>query len=145
MNETQRAIEQAIARILKPLSYTKRGATWRREREQVISVVNLQKSQWGDDWYVNLGVYLKTLGIEARPTEARCHVRCRADALGARTMPREPSGVAALVDEVAVPWLEELSTLAGVGAFLRSVRASLCLIHHRVAESLGADSDAPAA
>jgi hypothetical protein len=49
VSETQKELERAIARILKPLGYTKRAATWYREREQVISVVNLQRSQWGED------------------------------------------------------------------------------------------------
>jgi hypothetical protein len=145
VSETQRDLEQAIAGILKPLGYTKRAAAWHRDRNQVVSVLNLQKSQWGDDWYLNLGVYLKALGEESRPAEARCHVRCRAATLGTREMPRDPTGVAALVDEVVVPWIEALSTERGVSEFLASERASVCFVHRHVWEALGAPDDAPAA
>jgi hypothetical protein len=145
VSESQKDLEQAIARILKPLGYTKRAASWHRDREQVISVVNLQKSQWGEDWYLNLGVYLKALGDEPRPAEARCYVRCRAATLGAREMPRDPAGVEALVAEVAVPWLEALSTERGVVEFLASERAGVCFVHRRARELPGAPSDAPAA
>jgi len=140
VSETQKALEQAIARILKPLGYTKRAATWHRDREEVISVLNLQKSQWGEDWYLNLGVYLKALGGEKRPAESRCHVRCPADVLVGRGMPKDPIGLAALVEQAAVPWLEALSTERGLADFLGSERSQGCFVHRAARELLGAES-----
>lgn len=145
VNDTQRSLEQAIGRVLKPLGYRKRASTWRRERDAVVSVLNLQKSQWGDDWYMNLGVYLKALGAEADPPEYRCHVRCRAATLGKREMPRDPDGLATLTQDVAVPWLEALSTTQGIAAFLSSDESRVCTVSARVAEVLAPTSGAPPA
>lgn len=140
MSETQKVLEQAIAHILRPLGYTKRAATWHRDREEVVSVLNLQKSQWGDFWYLNLGVYLKALGSEARPAESRCHVRCRADTLVGRRMAKDPIGLAALVEDAAVPWLEALSTERGVADFLGSEPSKSCFVHRGARELLSAES-----
>src|SRR4051812_3354033 len=101
MSESQSSIEQVIAERLKPLGYLKRATTWHRERDQLISVLNLQKSQWGEGWYINLGVYLRALGDEERPPEARCHVRCRASPTTLQT----PKQVTATLDTVGLPWL----------------------------------------
>jgi hypothetical protein len=144
MSEAQKDLEQAIARVLKPLGYTKRAATWHRDREQVVSLVNLQKSQWGEDWYLNLGVYLKALGSEVRPTEARCHVRCRAASLGRREMPRDADGLSALIGDVAVPWLDALATERGIAEFLASERSGACFVHQRARELVGAPAEARA-
>lgn len=145
MNETQKALEQAIAGVLKPLGYTKRAATWHREREQVVSVLNLQKSQWGENWYLNLGVYLRSIGDEARPPEARCHVRCRAEMLSGRELPREPAALATFVGDVAVPWLDALDSERGVAEFLSSGRSRACFVHRSARERLGVGFDSPAA
>jgi hypothetical protein len=94
---------------------------------------------------LNLGVYLKELGEETRPPEHKCHVRCRAATLASRTMPREPEALAALVDEVGVPWLDALGTKRGIAEFLPSDRARACFVTVRARELLGVPLDAPAA
>lgn len=143
MNDSRKKLEQAITCVLKPLGYRKRAGTWHRDRERVVSVVNLQKSQWGDDWYLNLGVYLKALGDESRPPENRRHIRCRATPTD-REMPREPAELAALVVGFAVPWLEALSTERDVAEFLGSARSRGCAIHRRVLDRIGAPAVGPA-
>ena len=145
MSETQKALEQVVARVLKPLGFTKRAATWHRDGEALIAVLNLQKSQWSEDLYLNLGVYLKALGDETRPPESRCHVRCRAATIKGQQTPRDAAGLAALVDEVARPWLDALSTPQGVAAFLASDRAGACLIDARAREVLSAANNSPSA
>jgi len=145
MSETQKVLEQAIARVLRPLGYTRRGSTWHRVRDEVVSVVNLQKSQWGEDWYLNLGVYLKSVGDEARPPEARCHIRCRAESLSGRLLPRGPAALATLVEEVAVPWLDALSTGQRISDFLNTGASRGCFIHRLLRERVEAGRDGPSA
>lgn len=70
-----------LAPDMKSRGFRKSGATWHRDQGRIIQVLNIQKSQWSDRFYINVGVYLKDLGTEARPTEYRCHVRCRAEQL----------------------------------------------------------------
>ncbi|MDP1734048.1 MAG: DUF4304 domain-containing protein [Sulfuritalea sp.] len=66
---------------MKAHGFRKSGPTWHRDCDRMIQVLNIQKSQWGDQFYINLGIYLKDLGSEVRPTEYRCHVRCRVEQL----------------------------------------------------------------
>jgi hypothetical protein len=143
VSDLKKPFEAAIARVLKPLGYRKRGATWHLDREDVISVVNLQKSQWGDDLYLNLGIYLKRGGEELRPAEARCHVRCRLTSLAACEMPRDPETLGSLVKKVAVPWLDRLSTREGLVQFLRSEESRACFVEARAAKILGAEARLP--
>lgn len=145
MSDFKKPFEAAIARVLKPLGYGKRGATWHRERDDVISVVNLQKSQSGDDLYLNVGVYLKEAGPERRPPESRCHVRARLPTLTGHKMPSTPGALATEVAQVVVPWLERVGTRAGLQAFLRSDEARRYYVVRRAAELLGASLRAPSA
>ena len=142
-NEPRKELERAITCVLKPLGYRKQSATWHRDRERVVSVVNLQKSQWGDDWYLNLGVYLKALGGESRPAENQCHIRCRATTPSGSEMPRELVELSAFVAEIALPWLDALSTERGVADFLGSARSNVCFVHRRVRELVGVPADSP--
>ena len=145
MSDFKKPFEAAIARVLKPLGYGKRGATWHRERDDVISVVNLQKSQWGDDLYLNVGVYLKEAGPERRPPESLCHVRTRLTSLTGSTMPTTPSALATEVAQVVVPWLERAGTRAGLRTFLRSAEARRCYVERGAAALLDASIRAPSA
>ena len=70
-----------MAPMLKAHGFRKSGATWHRDADRLIQVFNIQKSQWGDQFYLNVGIYLRDLGDESRPREYRCHVRCRAERL----------------------------------------------------------------
>ncbi len=70
-----------LAPTMKARGYRKTGATWHRSFDKLIQVFNIQKSQWGNQFYLNVGVYLRDLGDELNPTEYRCHVRCRAEHL----------------------------------------------------------------
>lgn len=69
---------------MKERRFRKSGPTWHRDQQELIQVVNIQKSQWGDQFYINLGIYLKKLGTETRPTHYRCHIRFRIDFLLAK-------------------------------------------------------------
>ena len=40
---------------LKPMGYRKRRYNWYRLGPNLYSVVNVQKSDWGDRWYLNIG------------------------------------------------------------------------------------------
>ena len=70
-----------LAPMFKAKGFRKTSATWRRDCDYLTQVFNIQKSQWGDQFYLNLGIYLRDPGNESRPTEYRCHVRCRAERL----------------------------------------------------------------
>jgi len=66
-----------LAIPLKVAGFKKKAETWRRVCSDGIQVVNIQGSQWGPDYYLNLGFYISALGSEDSPTDYRCHVRAR--------------------------------------------------------------------
>ena len=59
--------------------FIRKGTTLRRDQAETIAVVNLQGSQWGGRYYVNVALWLKTLGgdSDSLPYEHQCHLRTR--------------------------------------------------------------------
>lgn len=63
------------------LGLEKRARTWYRRSPDVVSILNLQKSQWGAQYYVNVAFWFTALGTEEFPKEREAHVRTRLDTL----------------------------------------------------------------
>ena len=70
-------MQQALKLALKREGFKKFGATWRKRYSGAIGVLNIQGSQWGPSFYVNLGIYFAALGSKTNPLEYDCHLRCR--------------------------------------------------------------------
>lgn len=70
-------LEKLFHTLLAPHGFKKKGATWYLESDDVIGLVNLQSSNFGDQFYVNLAVWLKVLGDNPTPKEHQCPVRTR--------------------------------------------------------------------
>jgi len=73
-----KTIAQTLSRTLGEAGYTRRGKTWRLQRAEVIGVVNLQKSTYSDQHFLNIGFYLRNQGDVREPKENQCHARGRA-------------------------------------------------------------------
>ena len=76
-------IKTAFDDALKEAGFHKKSGTWYLEKEEVILVANLQKSQWGQQYYINLAIWLKRLEKNKFPKENECHIRLRAHSLSA--------------------------------------------------------------
>lgn len=76
-------VKAAFNQALKEADFHKKSGTWYLEKEEVVLVANLQKSQWGLQYYLNLGIWLKRLGEKKFPKEHECHIRLRAESLPA--------------------------------------------------------------
>lgn len=141
-------LEEAIAPSLKANGFKKKAKTWWRQSPDVIHVLNLQKSSYGDMLYVNLGIYLKALGEELTPPENRCHVRVRLErvaraervgsvvAASASEQPSQQLLDALLTDGVS--WLNALSTHAGIRQYLEAGGSSKGLVLREVANLIAA-------
>lgn len=82
MSPAGKYLATMIAPILREGGYKKKGATWRRETNDAVAVVNLQMSPYaGILYYLNLGIYVKALGSIAQPLEYQCPFRIRVEAL----------------------------------------------------------------
>jgi len=87
--------------LLKEYRFKKTGSTWRRDQETSIAVFNIQKSRWGGEaFFINIGVYFKSLGNDLSPTHNKCHVQFRLDH-------NEP----AIVVEEADDWFKKRDSL----------------------------------
>src|SRR5438093_235721 len=78
-SQHNKQLQQTLAPLLKAHGFTKEGPTWRKRFPESIAVFNIQGSQWGVSFYINLGIYFIALGQNERPLEYHCHVRARLD------------------------------------------------------------------
>ena len=69
----------ALDKELKLEGFQKRSTTWYLDEEKIVKVVNLQKSNFSDLYYLNLSIFLKGLGKDQFPKEEHCHIRTRLD------------------------------------------------------------------
>lgn len=72
----------------------KKSGNWYHASDETISVLNLQKSQYGLSYYFNVGIWITPLGEERFPKEHKCHVRLRLGDL----VPQRTEEISALLD-----------------------------------------------
>jgi hypothetical protein len=70
---------------MKENEFQKKGDSWYFENNDCIFVVNIQKSNWGGQNYINLGILLKELDKIPEPKEYQCHIRVRLDQIMRKT------------------------------------------------------------
>lgn len=75
------SVTSILNRLLSDLGFKRKGNYWYKNQEEVIQIVGLQKSSWGKQYYLNLGVWVKKIEQRVFPKVADCHVQCRADAI----------------------------------------------------------------
>lgn len=96
-------IERGISAALRPVGFARSRRNWRRVDEEIVQVVNLQKSQYGDQCFLNIGFFLRQLDPDVTaPVEHRCHVRLRGNELW------EPSRSVYNLHAVLAPSYEQL-------------------------------------
>ncbi|GAA2145824.1 hypothetical protein GCM10009825_38900 [Arthrobacter humicola] len=74
---TSNVIQATFDGFMKGAGFSKRSGSWYRITDEVITVVELQKSQYGLQYYVNLALWLRPLGEVKTPKEQACHLRTR--------------------------------------------------------------------
>ena len=122
-------LESAIALGMKSLGFRKKARNWWRTNDYAVQVLNLQKSQFGEQLYVNVAVYLSDLGNETNPPHNRCHIQARLERIvdakywndivvAESATPPSPALVEAVLTG-GVAWLERVSTPDGIRAYLK--------------------------
>jgi hypothetical protein len=130
-SESRKVLLAVLVPVLKRYGFRKRRFRWYRLEGHVIQLFDVQKSAWSDSYYINLGIYDRRLGAAATPPIYDCHAQlrttdlelpqgCRDEALDftARVARREKQLLQTA--EVAVRWLEQVSTFEGMREYLRS-------------------------
>jgi hypothetical protein len=77
----QDEIQHEVDSCLSTAGMRKQSGSWYRQSDDAIAVVNLQKSQYGPSYYLNVAFWLLALGEAKFPKEHECHVRMRLDDL----------------------------------------------------------------
>jgi hypothetical protein len=122
-----KGLEEVFESVLAPAGFRRRKDTWYKTNEDTITLVNLQKSQYGGQYYVNLAVYLRDLGKATSPSEYQSHIRVRLTAIAEsaaaaidEALDLERTGVSAkkrkdviarAVTMIALPFLADRSVL----------------------------------
>jgi hypothetical protein len=65
--------------VLEPLDFMNRKESWYRSLPEISQVVNLQKSDFGGQFYINIGVSPLELITTPYPLENKYHLRLRAE------------------------------------------------------------------
>jgi hypothetical protein len=127
------AVQRAFDRFGKEAGFEKKSGSWYRRGDEVIAVSNLQKSQYGPQYYFNQGFWLTRVSDERFPKEQQCHIRARLGALlrdaSSRIdqlldleheMPDDQrlEELVALLNERLLPLIERGSSVAGLRALL---------------------------
>lgn len=84
----------ALASFAREAGFEKKSGAWYRHAPEVITVLDLQKSQYGPQYYVNLGYWLRQLGDERYPSPSKGHISSRLETL----LPEERHRIARLLD-----------------------------------------------
>ncbi len=74
-------LHDAIAAAGGSVGFKKRGSSWYCQETDAILVINPQGSQYGSQYFLNLGVYWRSLGAKPAPKEEECHVRGRIESV----------------------------------------------------------------
>ena len=125
------AVQVAFDRFGREAGFEKKSASWYGRSDEVISVSNLQKSQYGPQYYFNQAFWLRQVGDERFPKENKCHIRARVEDLLPAGSPRiEPlldlahrmpdeqriEELVLLLNDRLLPLIERGSTVAGLRA-----------------------------
>ncbi|RLE23550.1 MAG: hypothetical protein DRJ65_11625 [Acidobacteria bacterium] len=145
-SDEKKQFEVLLKPCLKHAGFSKKAATWYRCTENTIQVVNLQGSQWSKIFFINLGVYLRSLGSSKQPAEYDCHIRTRlsqivrnryrlselldAHSVDFRAIDR--SDLPTILVMHALPWLEKCSTKEGCA---EEIAARRCMVRKNVQDA----------
>jgi hypothetical protein len=140
--------------VMRESGFKKQSSAWYRRTADAVLVMNLQKSDFGEQYYVNLGVWLITLGDVPFPKANHCHVQMRAVALCRdqqdflemevfnldRSM--EPLErvelIRSFLKSMAIPFLNECGSIEGLRRLYRDGRlnsAGVMVVARRFLES----------
>jgi Domain of unknown function (DUF4304) len=128
MTAEQRQLDLAIAAVLKPRGFTKRKSSWYYVTDECVGLLNVQKSNFGAQVYVNLGVCVKALTATEFPQDNECQIRARLAGLvddrqafeqacnfeDTGVSPDKAKHIIAAIETVGIPFLEQLGTVDGI-------------------------------
>lgn len=128
--------KKSFGNALKEHGFQKKGQTWYLHGPDCIVVLNLQKDDFSDLYFVNFGVWLSLFGDDRYPPENHCHVGARLEELfpahrelilDGCTMSSDPSALApfiAFLQSDVVPLCQRCLTVEGLKGEIAAGRVS---------------------
>ncbi|MCP4406089.1 MAG: DUF4304 domain-containing protein [bacterium] len=74
----KKKFKQLFSEQLAQVDCVRKSNAWYKESKETIFVVELQKSNYDESYFLNLAIWLKILGENKFPKERFCHIRTRA-------------------------------------------------------------------
>jgi hypothetical protein len=153
MKKQTNVLVPAMDSVLAPAGFQRRGASWSRRFDDVVQLVELQRSSFGEQYYLNVGLWLTTLGpVPQRLRERDMHVRLRVDVAlpgemkhrltdaldleNGLTSEARSAAVTAIASTTVLGWLSDWSSAQGIAAALRSHPLSVAFILRVAQEAL---------
>lgn len=146
-------VRNKITSLLKDFEFRNKGSTWYLESSECIGVLNWQKSKWGNQCYMNLGVFVKELDPMPFPKEYQCHIRGRLCGLvpdeqalleclnlegTSSSIEQKLEKVCEAIRKYALPVLLSCNSLKGIQRFLQSEQSGAFLIDANLQQLLDA-------
>lgn len=69
--------KKAVAAPFKAAGFVAKGQSFFKDSAEIAIVINLQKSDFDEKYYVNLGVWLKGIAPAEFPSANKCHIQSR--------------------------------------------------------------------
>lgn len=82
---TKNELFKFIENYIKPLGFQKKESSWYKENPETVTIFALDKSRWGDIYYIYLCVVFKGLTEEKRLKFYKSHSQLRAESIGENT------------------------------------------------------------
>lgn len=73
--------KMSVGNALRTHEFLKKGQSWYLRGSTCVVVLNLQRDDFSDLYFVNFGIWLSSLGDAQYPPENHCHVRARLERL----------------------------------------------------------------
>lgn len=146
-------LERWLASLMTSLGFREKAGSWFREHEETVLVVSLQKSDYGWQYYLNFGIWLKRLGEQRFPKEHLCHVRVRLTGLLDESK-REPVASALdlenvlitseereailseISDDIIRPFISAAASLSGIAELRRRGVLDSAFVHRAAQDEL---------
>ena len=147
----KKKLKKQFSDKLKKANFKLKSNAWYKETEENIIVVELQKSNYSESYFLNIAVWLKALGEHQFPKERFCHIRMRADSYfidyGAEIAEaldfseteldvKKIVSIDWLLQEKILPLSEKLSSIGGLKLLYRNGEFDNVFIHKNARELL---------
>lgn len=128
----KKSFKNAISVPFKEAGFISKGQSWYLNGKDAVIVTNLQKSNWSNSYYINVGVWLKALGDLVFPQYNNCHLGFRAEALFPekrnlilvscdleKTNTELLTDLSGFIESLLIPFLRECSNANKLKEFMR--------------------------